>query len=109
MMKLNHDSNIFCLAFSHDDKMIFSAGFHFLLLYEPAKHVLRMFTDVSGNDHQVILHDTETGDGIDVYMLDNAIHGVSVHPESNNIFCTACEDGQVQVFDVRAPRTDGMV
>uniref|UniRef100_A0A915J844 Uncharacterized protein n=1 Tax=Romanomermis culicivorax TaxID=13658 RepID=A0A915J844_ROMCU len=82
-MKSEHNSNIFCLAFTIDNGTLLSAG----------------------NDSQVIVHCLKTGQPKDVYILEDSVYALSCHPECPNIFSTASEDGKLTVFDLRAPKT----
>ncbi|XP_065320672.1 putative uncharacterized protein DDB_G0277255 isoform X2 [Gordionus sp. m RMFG-2023] len=74
-----HNSNIFCLAFDSQTSSLFS----------------------SGNDEQVIHHDLNKNTAKNVFLYDDAIYGLSVDPFNDNIFCVACEDGQVLMTDAR--------
>ncbi|XP_076063729.1 uncharacterized protein LOC143038430 [Oratosquilla oratoria] len=86
-MKGEHMSNIFCLSFDPHNEKIFSAG----------------------NDDQVIVHDLKTGEILDLFPHEAAVYGVSVSPASESIFTSAGEDGQVLLYDIRAPpSTDPM-
>ncbi|XP_078590919.1 uncharacterized protein LOC144870514 [Branchiostoma floridae x Branchiostoma japonicum] len=78
-MKGHHISNIFCLAFSSDNSRIFSAG----------------------NDEQVILHDTASRETKDVFRHEDAVYGLSVDPNNDNVFASACDDGRVLIWDIR--------
>ncbi|XP_078671583.1 LOW QUALITY PROTEIN: uncharacterized protein LOC144911481 [Branchiostoma floridae x Branchiostoma belcheri] len=78
-MKGHHISNIFCLAFNSDNTRIFSAG----------------------NDEQVILHDTASRETKDVFRHEDAVYGLSVDPNNDNVFASACDDGRVLIWDIR--------
>ncbi|XP_076098557.1 DDB1- and CUL4-associated factor 5-like [Mytilus galloprovincialis] len=81
IMKGEHNSNIFCIAFDHDNKKIFSGG----------------------NDEQVLVHDIESGATLDVFMHDDAVYGLTSDPNNVNVFASACDDGRILVFDIREP------
>ncbi|XP_078734959.1 DDB1- and CUL4-associated factor 5 [Lampetra fluviatilis] len=74
-----HHSNIFCLAFTSDNKRIFSAG----------------------NDEQVILHDAERGDTVDVFPHEEAVYGLSVSPDNDCVFASSSDEGRVLIWDTR--------
>ncbi|XP_052105470.1 DDB1- and CUL4-associated factor 5-like [Mytilus californianus] len=81
IMKGEHNSNIFCIAFDRDNKKIFSGG----------------------NDEQVLVHDIESGATLEVFMHDDAIYGLTSDPNNVNVFASACDDGRILVFDIREP------
>ena len=78
-MKGEHNSNIFCLGFDSRCQRLFSAG----------------------NDELVMIHDSATGETIDVILHNDAIYGLSVNPVNDNVFASACDDGRVCVWDLR--------
>lgn len=80
-LKGEHLSNIFCLAFDSTNKRVFSGG----------------------NDEQVILHDVERGDTLNVFLHDDAVYGLSVSPVNDNIFASSSDDGRVLIWDTREP------
>ncbi|XP_061173798.1 DDB1- and CUL4-associated factor 5-like isoform X2 [Saccostrea echinata] len=80
-LKGEHTSNIFCLAFDTENTKVFSGG----------------------NDEQVIVHDLQTGETLDVFLHEDAVYGISVNPENGNVFATACDDGKILVYDIREP------
>lgn len=84
IMKGEHNSNIFCLGFNYSHSKLYSAG----------------------NDEQVILHDVNTGEILDVFLHDEAVYGLSVDPLNENIFVSACDDGRVLIWDVRQTYND---
>ncbi|KAK7079703.1 DDB1- and CUL4-associated factor 5 [Halocaridina rubra] len=84
-MKGEHNSNIFCLSFDSCNSKIFSAG----------------------NDEQVIVHDLNTGDLVDVFLHREAVYGVSVNPSLDSVFASAGEDGQVLMYDMRESPASG--
>ncbi|XP_006814220.1 DDB1- and CUL4-associated factor 5-like [Saccoglossus kowalevskii] len=78
-MKGEHNSNIFCLAFSSSNNKVFS----------------------SGNDEQVIVHDVHSGEAQDVFLHEDTVYGLSVQPDNDNIYASACDDGRVLIWDIR--------
>lgn len=52
-----------------------------------------------------MVHNLAYGDPVDVYILDEAVYSINVHPDTDRIFLTACEDGLVQLWDMRLPPT----
>nr|CAB3236295.1 DDB1- and CUL4-associated factor 5-like [Phallusia mammillata] len=78
-MKGTHVSNIFCLGFDNQNKMLMS----------------------SGNDEQVIIHDVATGQLVNMMLRDDAVYAISNHPTDVNVFATASEDGKVHIMDNR--------
>ncbi|CAG2165823.1 unnamed protein product [Oppiella nova] len=78
-MKGEHNSNIFCLGFDSRCHRLFSAG----------------------NDELVMIHDSVTGETVDVILHNDAIYGLSVNPFDDNIFASACDDGRVCLWDLR--------
>ena len=80
VMTAEHESNIFCLGFDERKTKIYSGG----------------------NDAVVIVHDLETTKPLDVFRHEEPVYGLSVHPSNSNIFLTACSDGRVMLFDLRA-------
>lgn len=83
-MKGEHNSNIFCLGFNTSHSKLFSAG----------------------NDEQVILHDVNTAEILDVFLHDEAVYGLSVDPVNENIFVSACDDGRILIWDIRQTSND---
>uniref|UniRef100_A0AAY4AAP5 Ddb1 and cul4 associated factor 5 n=1 Tax=Denticeps clupeoides TaxID=299321 RepID=A0AAY4AAP5_9TELE len=80
-LKGEHLSNIFCLAFDSTNKLVFSGG----------------------NDEQVILHDVERGETLNVFLHDDAVYGLSVSPVNDNVFASSSDDGRVLIWDTREP------
>ncbi|KAM4663838.1 DDB1- and CUL4-associated factor 5 [Discoglossus pictus] len=74
-----HHSNIFCLAFNSANTRVFSGG----------------------NDEQVILHDVESGETLDVFTHEEAVYGLSVSPVNDNVFASSSDDGRVLIWDIR--------
>ncbi|XP_050407291.2 DDB1- and CUL4-associated factor 5 [Patella vulgata] len=81
IMKSEHRSNIFSLAFDKDNEKIFSGG----------------------NDEQVFVHDAATGNPVDNFMHEDAVYGLSTDPNNSNVFASACDDGRVLIYDIREP------
>ncbi|KAK6481130.1 DDB1- and CUL4-associated factor 5 [Huso huso] len=80
-LKGEHLSNIFCLAFDSTNKRVFSGG----------------------NDEQVILHDVERGETLNVFLHDDSVYGLSVSPVNDNVFASSSDDGRVLIWDTREP------
>ncbi|XP_040831329.1 DDB1- and CUL4-associated factor 5 isoform X1 [Ochotona curzoniae] len=78
-LKGEHHSNIFCLAFNSGNTKVFSGG----------------------NDEQVILHDVESSETLDVFAHEDAVYGLSVSPVNDNIFASSSDDGRVLIWDIR--------
>ena len=53
-------------------------------------------------DAVVIVHDLETLKPLDVYRHEEPVYGVSIHPDNRDMFLTACSDGRVMLYDMRA-------
>ncbi|CAG0884685.1 unnamed protein product [Darwinula stevensoni] len=87
VMKTKHNSNIFTLDFDSRHEKIFSGG----------------------NDQTIIIHDVETGEPVDVFRDQDAIYGISVHPQDDNCFTTAVHNGSVLLYDIRAPPSEDPV
>ncbi|KAJ8309567.1 hypothetical protein KUTeg_014441 [Tegillarca granosa] len=81
IMKGEHNSNIFCLAFDNENRKVFSGG----------------------NDEQVSVHDVATGETLDVFLHEDAVYGLSVDPNNSNAFASACDDGRILIYDIREP------
>ncbi|TTU93285.1 DDB1- and CUL4-associated factor 5 [Bagarius yarrelli] len=58
---------------------------------------------VSGNDEQVILHDVERGETLNVFLHDDAVYGLSVSPVNDHVFASSSDDGRVLIWDTREP------
>lgn len=85
VMRANHISNIFCLAFDSTTSRVFSAG----------------------NDDQVIVHDAATGDPLDFFLHEQPVYGLSIDPLNDYVFASACDDGRILIYDIReAPGTE---
>ncbi|GAA6078360.1 DDB1- and CUL4-associated factor 5, partial [Tachysurus ichikawai] len=80
-LKGEHLSNIFCLAFNSTNTHVFSGG----------------------NDEQVILHDVERGETLNVFLHDDAVYGLSVSPVNDHVFASSSDDGRVLIWDTREP------
>ncbi len=44
---------------------------------------------------------------MDVFLHEEAVYGISVDPINDNVFASACDDGRVVLYDVRAPASEG--
>uniref|UniRef100_A0A8C4Z932 Ddb1 and cul4 associated factor 5 n=1 Tax=Gadus morhua TaxID=8049 RepID=A0A8C4Z932_GADMO len=82
-LKGEHLSNIFCLAFDSTNTKVFSGG----------------------NDEQVILHDVERGETLNVFLHIDAVYSLSVSPVNDNVFASSSDDGRVLIWDTREPPT----
>lgn len=40
---------------------------------------------------------------MEFFLHEKPVYGLSIHPEDDNIFSSACDDGRVLVFDIRNP------
>ncbi|XP_037097112.1 DDB1- and CUL4-associated factor 5 [Syngnathus acus] len=80
-LKGEHLSNIFCLAFDSSNKRVFSGG----------------------NDEQVILHDVERRETLNVFLHIDAVYSLSVSPVNDNVFASSSDDGRVLIWDTREP------
>ncbi|XP_038075186.1 DDB1- and CUL4-associated factor 5-like [Patiria miniata] len=76
-----HHSNIFSLAFDSHNSRIYSGG----------------------NDDQVLVHDMQRKDTVDVFLHEDAVYGLAVDPRDSHIFTSACADGRVLLWDTRVP------
>lgn len=43
-----------------------------------------------------------------MYYHDDPVYGLNIHPEDNNVFLTASDDGKVLLWDIRASPVSGM-
>ncbi|XP_060938238.1 DDB1- and CUL4-associated factor 5 [Limanda limanda] len=80
-LKGEHLSNIFCLAFDSSNHKVFSGG----------------------NDEQVILHDVERRETLNVFLHIDAVYSLSVSPVNDNVFASSSDDGRVLIWDTREP------
>ncbi|KAM9777672.1 DDB1- and CUL4-associated factor 5 [Neosynchiropus ocellatus] len=80
-LKGEHLSNIFCLAFDSTNTKVFSGG----------------------NDEQVILHDVERRETLNVFLHIDAVYSLSVSPVNDNVFASSSDDGRVLIWDTRGP------
>ncbi|KAM9354576.1 DDB1- and CUL4-associated factor 5 [Pholidichthys leucotaenia] len=80
-LKGEHLSNIFCLAFDSTNQKVFSGG----------------------NDEQVILHDVERRETLNVFLHIDAVYSLSVSPVNDNVFASSSDDGRVLIWDTREP------
>ncbi|XP_076013855.1 DDB1- and CUL4-associated factor 5 [Genypterus blacodes] len=80
-LKGEHLSNIFCLAFDSTNTRVFSGG----------------------NDEQVILHDVERRETLNVFLHIDAVYSLSVSPVNDNVFASSSDDGRVLIWDTREP------
>lgn len=82
VMRAEHTSNIFCLGFDNSTSKIFSAG----------------------NDDQVIVHNLQTGDPLNYFLHEKAVFGLSIHPQNDFVFGSACDDGRILIYDIRGSK-----
>ena len=47
------------------------------------------------------------GATLDVFNHDDAVYGLSVDPLNDNVFASACDDGRILIYDIRAPPSEG--
>lgn len=87
VLNTRHHSNIFTLAWDNEDRKLFSGG----------------------NDHQLIVHDVETRDICDVFLHESAVLCVCVQPQASHVFATACESGQLSLYDLRLSNGDPII
>jgi len=40
-------------------------------------------------------------------MHEDAVYGLAVDPVNDDIFASACDDGKVHIYDLRAPPSEG--
>jgi len=80
VLKNQHHSNIFTLAWDHENRRVFSGG----------------------NDHQVLVHDLEKQQLADLFPHENAVMCVSVQPDQSDVFASACKSGEVNLYDLRS-------
>ena len=81
VMKAKHESNVFCIDFDCQNEKLFSGG----------------------NDEKLLIHDLKTGEIEDIFPHDEPVYCVCAHPECPELITTACSDGRVQLYDLRAP------
>ena len=44
---------------------------------------------------------------VDVFLHEEAVYGISVDPINDNVFASACDDGKVVLYDIRASLAEG--
>ena len=44
---------------------------------------------------------------VDVFLHEEAVYGLSVDPINDNVFASACDDGKVVLYDIRASPAEG--
>lgn len=54
-----------------------------------------------GNDEQVLVHNIETKQLLNVFLREDAVYSISTHPLDPFIFVTASEDGRLRLTDTR--------
>jgi len=45
----------------------------------------------------------------DIFLHEDAVLGIAIHPEKSQIFATACESGQVSLYDLRLSNSDPII
>lgn len=50
-----------------------------------------------------------SGTTLDVFIHQDAVYGLSVDPLNDNVFASACDDGRILIYDIRAPASEGML
>lgn len=68
-----------------------------------------LLVSLTGNDEQVILHDVESSETLDVFAHEDAVYGLSVSPVNDNIFASSSDDGRVLIWDIRESPHGGRV
>ncbi len=48
-----------------------------------------------------------SGETLDVFTHEEAVYGLSVDPVNDSVFASACDDGRILIYDIRAPPGDG--
>lgn len=44
-----------------------------------------------------------------MYYHDDPVYGLNIHPEDNNVFLTASDDGKVMLWDIRTSPVSGKI
>jgi DDB1- and CUL4-associated factor 5 len=57
----------------------------------------------------VIVHDVKTLKVCDIFLHENAVLCISVHPNQSQIFATACESGELSLYDLRISNTTPII
>ena len=50
-----------------------------------------------------------SGETIGMYYHDDPVYGLNIHPEDNNVFLTASDDGKVMLWDIRTSPVSGKI
>jgi len=45
---------------------------------------------------------------LNLFMHDDAVYGLAVDPINEDVFASACDDGKVHIYDLRAPASEGL-
>jgi len=48
-----------------------------------------------------------SGRTLNLYMHEDAVYGLAVDPVNDDVFASACDDGNVHIYDLRARPTEG--
>lgn len=86
-LKAVHQSNIFCIGITNDNKKIYSGG----------------------NDDIVIVHDVESKSPLEVLQHQRAVCCLSIDPFSERVVSTAGNDGRLLLFDTRRSVHESLV
>lgn len=57
--------------------------------------------------YTAVLHFFFSGEAIGTYYHDDPVYGLNIHPEDNNVFLTASDDGKVMLWDIRTSPVSG--
>lgn len=44
---------------------------------------------------------------MNLFMHEDAVYGLAVDPINEDVFASACDDGKVHIYDLRAPASEG--
>ena len=45
---------------------------------------------------------------MDVFLHDEAVYGLSINPANDDVFASACDDGQILIHDMRLSSSEGL-
>ena len=48
-----------------------------------------------------------SGRTLNLFMHDDAVYGLAVDPVNDDVFASACDDGKVHIYDLRARPAEG--
>ena len=49
-----------------------------------------------------------SGETENVFMHEDAVYSISVHPQNDEVFASACNDGRILIYDKREPASTGV-